>query len=157
MPVIELRTSIDAPIERVFDLARSIDAHVASAEGTGERAVGGVMRGLIELGDEVTWEARHFGLKQQLRVKVTVFDRPHHFRDVMLQGVFRRMVHDHDFEARDGGAIMRDRFAFEAPLGWLGRIAERVFLTGYMRRFLLRRNVILKRVAEGEEWRAFLD
>ena len=46
MPTIELQTSIDAPRERVFDLCRSVDAHVATAEGTDERPVGGVTSGL---------------------------------------------------------------------------------------------------------------
>ncbi len=50
MPLIELSTGIRAPIERVFDLARSIDAHVASTGQTRERAVAGRTSGLIELG-----------------------------------------------------------------------------------------------------------
>ena len=51
---------------------------------------------------------------------------------------------------------MRDRFEYWAPLGLLGRFAERLFLTRYMRRFLEERNAILKRVAESEEWRKYL-
>jgi hypothetical protein len=61
MSVIELATSIAAPTERVFDLARSIDLHTERTAGTGERAVAGVTSGLIGLGEEVTWRARHFG------------------------------------------------------------------------------------------------
>ena len=49
MSVIRLRTLIDAPRERVFDLARSIEFHQDSTEGTGERAVDGVVSGLIGL------------------------------------------------------------------------------------------------------------
>jgi hypothetical protein len=55
MPVIELSTVIRAPRERVFDLARSIDAHQDSTGGTGERAVAGVTKGLIGMNEEVTW------------------------------------------------------------------------------------------------------
>ena len=47
MPVIELSTVIRAPRKLVFDLARSIDAPQDSTEGTGERAVAGVTKGLI--------------------------------------------------------------------------------------------------------------
>jgi hypothetical protein len=71
MMVIQLSTSIAAPPERVFDLVRSIDAHQQSAEGTKERAVAGVTHGLIGLGNEVTWEATHFGIKQRLTVRIT--------------------------------------------------------------------------------------
>ena len=64
MPIIELSTLIRAPRERVFDLARSIDAHRHTTGGTEERAVAGVTSGLIAMDDEVTWEARHFGVRQ---------------------------------------------------------------------------------------------
>jgi hypothetical protein len=82
MPMIELRTSINAPIERCFDLARSIDFHVVTTGKTQERAVGGRMSGLIGLDETVTWRAKHFGVWQKLTVKVTAFDRPRHFQDV---------------------------------------------------------------------------
>ncbi len=51
---------------------------------------------------------------------------------------------------------MRDRFEFVAPLGFLGRTAERLFLVRYMRSFIVERNTILKRTAESEEWRRYL-
>lgn len=54
MPLIELETHIAAPIERVFDLARSIEAHMASTEGSNERAVDGRATGLIGYGEVVT-------------------------------------------------------------------------------------------------------
>jgi ligand-binding SRPBCC domain-containing protein len=156
MPIVTLETFICAPRERVFDLARSIDAHQDTAAATGERAAEGVRCGLLGMAEEVTWQARHFGVVQRLRVKMTQFSRPAHFQDVMLEGAFRSMKHDHVFEEYRGGTLMRDRFEYWAPLGLLGRFAERLFLTRYMRRFLEERNAILKRVAESEEWRKYL-
>ncbi|MBL4755322.1 MAG: cell division protein, partial [Flavobacteriales bacterium] len=41
MPKINLTTKIKAPVERVFDLARSIDLHILSTTGTHEKAVAG--------------------------------------------------------------------------------------------------------------------
>src|ERR1043166_4495643 len=114
MSIVHLQTSITAPPERVFDLARSIDAHQQSAEGTRERAVAGVTQGLIGLGDEVTWEARHFGIKQKLTVRITGFQRPYRFQDVMVAGAFKSMKHDHEFVAQSPGTLMVDRFAFES-------------------------------------------
>ena len=76
MAIIELTTEIDAPIGRVFDLARSIDLHTNSTSKTGERAVAGVTSGLIGAGEEVTWRARHFGVWQSLTVRVKCSSRP---------------------------------------------------------------------------------
>lgn len=58
----EHRTRIGAPVEVVLDLSLDIDAHMASMAHSGERAIGGVTSGLIGLGEEVTWRARHFGI-----------------------------------------------------------------------------------------------
>jgi ligand-binding SRPBCC domain-containing protein len=157
MPVIELSTLIRAPRERVFDLARSIDAHQHTTGGTEERAVAGVTSGLIGMGDEVTWQARHFGVRQRLTVRVTAFDRPKRFQDIMIAGAFRRMGHDHEFEEHPAGTRMRDRFEFQSPLGFLGRLVDSLFLTAYMRRFLAGRNTSLKQLAESDEWRRYLD
>lgn len=156
MPLIELETFIAAPPARVFDLSRSIEAHLASAERSGERAIGGRTSGLIEKGETVTWEARHFGMKQRLTVRVTEFDHPQRFADEMITGAFASMHHLHHFTSCEGGTLMRDEFRFSAPLGILGRLAEVLFLTAYLRRFLETRAEKLKELAESEEWRAFL-
>lgn len=157
MPTIELLTRIAAPVERCFDLSRSIDLHQHSLSSSGERAVGGVTAGLIGLGESVTWEATHCGVRQRLTSRITAFDRPRYFRDSMVAGAFRRFDHDHWF-APDGekDTLMRDVFDFEAPLGVLGRLAEAIFLTRYMRRLLEKRNAVVKHVAESEAWRAYL-
>lgn len=156
MPLIELSTLIRAPQERVFDLARSIDAHQDSTSGTAERAVAGVTTGLIGLGDEVTWEARHFRVRQRLSVRITAFRRPDHFQDVMIAGAFKRMVHDHEFAWHPAGTLMRDRFEFASPFGLLGMIADRFWLTAYLRRFLARRNAVLQQLAESSTWQRYL-
>ena len=156
MSIIVLSTSIAAPRERVFDLARSIDAHCRSTEQTSERAVAGVTSGLIGPDQEVTWEAKHFGIRQRLTVRITEFERPSHFRDAMVKGAFKRMEHHHKFIEQPPGTLMVDRFDFESPFGFIGRIVDRVFLASYMRRFLVRRNAALKVLAESEEWRGYV-
>ena len=156
MPVIDITTSIAAPIERVFDLSRSVDLHTASTAQTSERAVAGVTSGLMSLGQEVTWRARHFGIWQNLTTRITAFDRPAFFRDSMVRGAFRRFDHDHLFSESGGVTRMRDVFDFDSPLGILGGIANQLFLTWYMRRLLAIRNAAIKFAAETEEWRRYL-
>ncbi len=156
MPTIHLQTLIAAPVERVFDLARSIDAHQSTAEHTSERAIAGVTSGLLGPNEEVTWEACHFGVKQRLRVKMTEFNRPNHFQDIMLEGAFKQMKHDHRFEDCEGKTVMTDRFEYQSPLGFLGKIADLLFLERYMRRFIENRNAILKQTAESNEWKKYL-
>jgi len=54
MPVIELKTAIKAPVERCFDLSRSIDLHKISTAHTNEEAIAGVTSGLIGPNEWVT-------------------------------------------------------------------------------------------------------
>ncbi len=148
MPVIRLETVIRASPERCFDLSRSVDVHVASTSRTGERAVAGVTSGLMELGDEVTWEAVHLGVRQRLTTRITELQRPRRFVDEMVRGVFARMRHVHEFHAVDGGTLMIDAFDYAAPLGLLGKLVDWVFLERYMRGFLVTRNRTISELAE---------
>ena len=79
---------------------------------------------------------------------MTTFDRPSYFRDVMTAGAFRSFAHDHRFEARDGRTTMTDEVEFRSPLGPLGWLVDRLFLTGYLRRLLEGRCQAIKREAE---------
>lgn len=155
---IRLTSVVRVPQKVLFDLARSVDAHKASATQTDEEAIAGTTEGLMGLGDEVTWRARHFGVLQTLTSRITVFQSPKHFRDSMVSGAFKRFDHDHFFHLQsDGSVLMEDVFDYAAPLGPLGWIAERLFLTAYMTRFLKKRNRALIEMAESGEWRSFVD
>ena len=156
MPRIELSQYVDAPVERCFDLARSIELHEASIRRTKERAIGGVTTGLIGAGQEVTWQARHFGVRQTLTSRITAYDRPRHFRDSQVRGAFRHFDHDHWFTPEGRGTRMREVFDYQAPFGILGRMAESLFLNRYMRRFLTDRMAVVRRVAESERWVEFI-
>ena len=148
MFVLQVKTFILASPVECFDLARNVDAHLESAAATGERAVAGKMSGLLELGDEVTFEARHFGVRQRLTSRIIAFESPTFFQDRMTRGAFRFFEHDHLFESQNGGTLMIDRVTFQAPLGPLGWIAERSFLAPHLRDFLTKRGLALKRLAE---------
>ena len=148
MALIRLETHITAPIERCFDLSLSVDLHRHSVSHTHERPVAGVTSGTMKLGDTVTWEAVHFGIKQHLTSQITAYERPYRFTDEMVRGPFQDMTHLHEFVPQSSGTLMIDHFAFHAPLGALGKLAETLFLTRYMKRLLLTRNKHLKQVAE---------
>ncbi|HEY8738489.1 MAG TPA: SRPBCC family protein [Candidatus Dormibacteraeota bacterium] len=148
MPVIRLETLIAAPIETCFDMARDVDLHQRSTAASAEKVVAGVTSGRMELGDEVTWEATHFGVRQRLSSRITAFDRPNRFVDEMVRGAFARFRHTHDFMRQNAGTLMVDVFDYTSPLGVVGRLADFLFLRRYMTRLLQRRNAYLKSAAE---------
>jgi ligand-binding SRPBCC domain-containing protein len=159
MVTLEELTIIRAPIERCFDLARSVEVHLAGNIHCGEAAVAtsGVTSGLICMGQRVTWRAKHFGIWHSLTSEITAMDRPAYFHDTMIQGVFRLMKHDHFFRPLSlDETEMKNVFCFAAPLPVLGRIAEIAFLRRYILALLRERNVVLKEIAESSQWQRYV-
>ncbi len=137
---IALSTFVPAPVERAFDLSIDIGTHLESMAHSGERAVDGVVGGLIALGESVTWKARHFGVTWTMTSTITAWDRPHSFVDEQAKGPFKTFHHLHRFEAEGDGTRMTDEIDYTAPFGPLGSAVDRFVLNGYLRRLIVVRN-----------------
>ena len=156
---LEETTIIKAPIERCFDLSRSVEVHLLSNIHSGEQAMarGGVTSGLVGLSEEVTWRAKHLGVWQNLTSKTTALKAPFYFQVTMTRGIFQSMQADHLFRTlKSGETEMKDMFSIAAPLPLLGLLAERLFLRRYMLALLRERNAVIKRTAESSEWKKYL-
>jgi ligand-binding SRPBCC domain-containing protein len=136
--VFRLVTYAHVPPEVLFDASLSIDAHVSSMAGSRERAIAGVTRGLISLGETVTWRARHFGIWFTMTSRISELERPGRFVDEQVRGPFRVFRHVHTFEADGAGTRMTDEITAGSPL--FGALAERLVLVPYLRRLIRRRN-----------------
>jgi ligand-binding SRPBCC domain-containing protein len=150
MPTITIETRIAAPIEAVFDLARDAGAHAASSAFTGERVVApGRTEGLLELGDLLTFEGRHLGVRQRITVRITEMDPPRRYVDVGVRTALRALHHVHEFVEDGGVTVMRDVVTWRSPFGVLGRIADTLFVTRHMRWFVTEKQRRLKAILEG--------
>lgn len=150
MTTIRLKTVIKAPIQVVFDLSRNITIHEAPTSYTREKAIAGRTSGLIELGETVTWRAKHFGFYMTHTSLITAFDAPYYFVDKMEQGVFRSLKHEHIFEQHNETTTMSDIFSYEVPYGVFGKLFNYLVLKSYLTKFLLERNLYIKQHAEKE-------
>lgn len=157
MPQIHLTSFIAAPVDRVFDLSRSINLHRISTEATNEKAIDGVMNGLISKNETVTWQAKHLFKTRQFTAKITEMNSPYFFVDEMIQGDFKSFYHEHHFKATENGTIMIDLLNFETPYGTIGKIINMLFLRSYLEKFLIKRNEVIKDYAETQKWKAILN
>ena len=161
MPTIRRTTRFDAPTDRVFDLARSVDL---LREMLGRRAtpIAGDTGGLSTLGASTVWRTTVLGRRVEFTTRVTAYSRPHHFRLTVTGGPLEGLIHDHFFAfdadepTDEDGATLRDVLTFEAPYGPLGRVVDGV-LEDRVEGLLDDRAVRLREVAEGEEWRRYLE
>lgn len=157
MPTIHVTTVIHAPMDRVFDLSRSITLHKRSMQHVQEEAVRGRTNGLIEYDETVTWRAKHLGKMRELTTKITEMRKKEYFCDEMVKGDFTYMKHEHFFKEIENGTVTIDIMKFGTPYGRLGKWLERFFLQKYMTRLLVMRNNTIKEYAEGEKWKVILN
>ena len=101
--------------------------------------------GLICGGEEVTWEARHFGVVWRMTSRIVDFDPPRRFLDEIVRGPFTAFRHEHLFERHGSDTRMTDVIAFRTPL----RIVAERPIGVYLRRLMTTRNATIRKKAEG--------
>ena len=148
MTTINLSTQINASIQTVFDVSRSIDIHQQSASKSNEKVIAGVTSGLINLNETVTWRGKHFGLYLTHKSKITEMEIPYFFVDEMVKGHFKSFKHEHTFTEKNGVTTMIDILQYETPFGVLGKLFDFLFLKKHLTNFLLERNSVLKGISE---------
>jgi hypothetical protein len=107
----------------------------------------GKTSGLLEKEEEITWNAKNLGLRQNLtshhRIRVS---KPLCERNA--KGAFQSLQHQHLFRKEDSGTIMMDVFAFKVPYGIIGELPCRLFMTQYMKGFLTEKNERIKKLSQ---------
>ena len=144
MPTIVLETYINASVEVCFDLIRDSRVHTEIAGQTNENAA-------VGLGQTITFEGTHFGMRQRLTVKVTAFERPTLFIDEMVEGRFRSFKHVHEFTETDGVTLMRDTVEWTSPLGIFGKMVDKLVIRRHLTSLVSGRNARLKAIAESRQ------
>lgn len=122
MESFEARVELPCSIEEVFDL-------VVRPEGI--KQISPPEMGLYftnsperyALGARVEFKVQAMGLVREIAHEITAFDEPHSFVEKQVSGPFREWIHEHVFEAKDGGgSIVIDRIQFLPPGGVAGMI-----------------------------------
>ncbi|WP_035668190.1 SRPBCC family protein [Flavobacterium sp. 83] len=151
MPVIKIRTKINAPKKTVFDLSINIAFHNQSTNSTNEFAIDGITTGLTNYNETVAWPGKYFGFNLTHKSKITAMIQNEYFVDEMVEGKFKSFRHKHHFEEKNGFTIMKDKVYYEVPYGSLGEVFDFLFLKNYLINFLLERNKMLKKLSENEQ------
>jgi ligand-binding SRPBCC domain-containing protein len=73
----------------------------------------------IREGALIDYRLRVRGIPLRWRTRINVWQPPHRFVDEQIRGPYRQWIHEHDFEARDGGTLARDVVRYAVPLDFL--------------------------------------
>jgi len=155
MPTIHLTTFIAAPIERVFDLTRHLAIYKYLMNGK-EKFSSATASNLVNNGETITIQVKHFGKTRWVTTKVTAFQKPSSFVQEQVKGDLLHFKHEHYFKKVDNGTILIDLINFAGPRDVVGKIIGKTYLKKYLEKFFHRRNKIIQQYAESEKWRAVL-
>lgn len=87
----------------------------------------------MRAGTLIDYRLRIRGVLVRWRTRISVWQPPHRFVDEQIRGPYRQWIHEHTFEARDGGTRARDVVRYAVPFDfiahrWLVRPdVERIF------------------------------
>ncbi len=84
-------------------------------------------------GTLIDYKLRLRGLPLRWRTEITAWEPPHRFVDRQIKGPYRTWIHEHRFEAQDGGTLCTDHVQYDMMLGrcmdrlLIRRDVERIF------------------------------
>ena len=96
----------------------------------------------MRVGTLIDHRLRLRGFPIRWRTKITTWEPPAQFVDEQIRGPYRLWVHEHLFEERDGGTLVRDRVRYALPFDF---IAHSLFVRRDVERIFAYRTDCLKR------------
>jgi ligand-binding SRPBCC domain-containing protein len=101
--------------------------------------------GSIEMarGTRIDYRLRLHGLPLSWTSEITAWDPPRRFVDEQVRGPYRIWVHEHTFEERRGGTVVRDDVRYAVPGGAL---IDRLFVRPDLRKIFRYRHWRLREI-----------
>jgi ligand-binding SRPBCC domain-containing protein len=96
----------------------------------------------MRVGTVIDHRLRIHGIPIRWRSKITAWEPPARFVDEQLRGPYRVWVHEHLFEERDGGTVVRDRVRYAVPFDFF---TDRFLVRPDVERIFRHRTECLKR------------
>lgn len=153
---IENNTHIKAPIQRCFDLARSIDFHKISLQKAKEEAIGGITTGLIGENQHVLFQTHVANFRYSSEMRVIKYNPPFYLSYEIVNSLFKSVIHDYYFYDIGKETVMVDHLYFETRYGFIGDVSCEIFLKNFIKNLIKQRNAQLQDYAETAKWQSIL-
>jgi len=98
---------------------------------------------LMAVGTRIQYRIKIHGIPVRWESEITGWNPPHFFSDDQLRGPYRHWHHEHTFDERDGGTLVRDKVEYAVPGG---SIINRFFVAPDLRRIFDYRTATLKQL-----------
>lgn len=98
---------------------------------------------VMAVGTRIQYRIKIHAIPVQWESEITGWNPPYFFSDDQLRGPYRRWHHEHSFEEKDGGTLVRDKVEYAVPGGVL---INRLFVGPDIRRIFDYRTATLKQL-----------
>jgi ligand-binding SRPBCC domain-containing protein len=102
----------------------------------------------VHEGTLIDYRLRLRGVPVRWRTRISVWQPPYRFVDEQLRGPYRQWIHEHTFEAHQGGTLVRDHVRYAVPFDWL---VHRLLVRPDVERIFRYRAAELRRRFPGEK------
>lgn len=144
---LEVRQWLNIPLELAWDffsspenLAKITPPHMGFKITSGKPEK-------MYVGQIISYKVAPFpGLKTNWVTEITHVSEGRFFVDEQRFGPYRMWHHEHHFEVGNGKVFMTDRVSYKLPMGFLGRIAHRLFVKKQLEQIFEYREVTLEKL-----------
>ncbi|NOT28721.1 MAG: TIGR01777 family protein [Acidobacteria bacterium] len=125
------RTVVDAPIDETFAFfSKAANLGLITPHAMQFRIVGDVPP--MANGATIEYQLRVGPLPVRWRTRIARWEPGGRFVDLQEAGPYRLWWHEHTFQREGNRTVMEDRVYYAPPLGILGRIANRLFVSAML-------------------------
>jgi uncharacterized protein (TIGR01777 family) len=137
------RTVIDAPLEDTFAFfSKATNLGVITPAAMQFSIQGQVPH--MAAGAVIDYRVRIGPLPVRWRTRITSWEPGRSFADLQEKGPYRFWWHEHTFQADGGRTVMEDRVYYTPPLGFIGRLANRIFIGSTLRKIFQYRGDVIR-------------
>ncbi len=87
-----------------------------------------------------------FGISLPWTSRINQVKEQHYFTDDMIEGPFAIWHHQHFFEEKDGGTLIRDIVDYKLPLGILGQLFHPILVKSRVEGIFKHREKVIKQI-----------
>lgn len=157
MAEIHCTSFIKAPVERVFDLCRSMEMLKVYLRDQGAQLLAGKVNGLLAPNDVFTLKGKHYKRDRFFRLKIKEVNPHTHLASEIVAGDLKYFDHGIFFKQAENGTIIIDKINFKSKFGIVSNLIDQYYIKPKFEKMIAGRNDLISKYAESGKWKFVIE